>query len=84
MGGLPTHAHFLFSYSSIRLSKFFSPGRKRVERWRMVRGITLVEPPPPGRKHQKLGREILPRQNVPIFITFYYFFKIKIYRADNG
>ena len=46
---------FFFSYSSIRLSKFSSPGRKRVEGWRKFRGITLVEPPPPGRKHHKLG-----------------------------
>lgn len=59
------HAHFLFSYSSVRFGKFFSPGRERVEGGGRLRVfIMLVEPPPPGRKHQELRRDILKYRNI--------------------
>lgn len=60
--GLPMHAHFLFSYSTIRLSKVSSPGRKRVDGWRKLRGITLMEPLIPWK--ETLGWEFFPMKEI--------------------
>lgn len=67
------HVQFLFSYSSIRFSEFSFPGRKRVEGWREVKGITLMEPHPHGRKHQELVTYIyifVYKQNVYILYIY--------------
>lgn len=61
--------HMLTFFSHIHQSDSVnsSPGRERVEGGGRLRVfIMLVEPPPPGRKHQELRRDILKYRNIEI------------------
>lgn len=75
---MSTNAYFLFFIFTIQIKSIFLSQVEKSWGCKMVRGDTIVEPSPPGRKHQILGKEIFPQHNVPILITFYCFFSFSI------